>query len=112
MAGLLSPIDLGILASYCLAVSEVRECTDRLAAEGLTISSHGQTIPHPLLKPRAAAEQRVRSLGMELGLTPVSRKRARVETGTSDSRGGVPFRNRDTHSTRDRGGPSIYNPPA
>jgi hypothetical protein len=33
-----------------------------------------------LLKTRAAAEQRVRSLGSELGLTPLARKRAHVET--------------------------------
>jgi P27 family predicted phage terminase small subunit len=100
-AGLLSPIDLGILVSYCLAVAEVIDCTERLVAEGLTIKTHGQVIPHPLLKPRAAAEQRVRSLAMELGLTPVSRKRARVETGTPDSKSGVPVRNRH---------PSIYKP--
>ena len=100
-SGLLSPIDAGVLTSYVLAVAEVRACTERLEAEGLTIDAHGQIIPHPLLKARAAAQQRVRSLGMELGLTPVSRKRARVETGTADPRAGVPVRNRI---------PMIYKP--
>jgi P27 family predicted phage terminase small subunit len=79
-AGLLCPADAAILASYCLASAEVQECTAKLAAEGLMVESHGQTYPHPLLKTRAAAEQRVRSLGSELGLTPLARKRAHVET--------------------------------
>jgi P27 family predicted phage terminase small subunit len=79
-AGLLCSADGGILAAYCLAVAEVEETTVVLAREGLMVESHGQTYPHPLLKTRASAEQRVRSLGSELGLTPLSRKRAHVET--------------------------------
>jgi P27 family predicted phage terminase small subunit len=79
-AGLLCQADGGILAAYSLAVAEVEETTVLLARKGLMVESHGQTYPHPLLKTRAAAEQRVRSLGSELGLTPLAHKRAHVET--------------------------------
>jgi P27 family predicted phage terminase small subunit len=78
-ARLLCPADAGVLASYCLALVEVEECTARLAVEGLMVECRGQRYPHPLVKVRAQAQQRVRALGSEMGLTPLSRKRAHVE---------------------------------
>lgn len=80
-ANLLATTDGGAVTAYCLVVAEIEECTRKIAEDGLMVESHGQKYPHPLLKTRAAAQQRVKALAESLGLTALSRKRGRVETG-------------------------------
>lgn len=78
-AYLLSRLDLGILASYCVAVDELRKLTEALERDGLLVTQNGQTYPNPLLKVRGATENRIKSMSMELGLTPMVRRRGYIE---------------------------------
>jgi P27 family predicted phage terminase small subunit len=79
-ASLLSSIDFGVVVAYVVAVAEIETCTEMIAKEGMMVECRGQRYPHPILKTRAAAQQRVKALASELGLTAMSRKRGHVET--------------------------------
>lgn len=74
--GLLSSVDLGVLASYCLSWAELTIAIETLKAEGRTIvAANGAMARHPQCVTVAQSIQQIRSLASELGLTPSARTR-------------------------------------
>lgn len=81
--------DLSTLAAYCLAVGQLQESSRILASEGLTFKTEaGIPKPHPAAKLRTDAMTQIRQLGVELGLTPVSRSRPALRE-EADSEEGI-----------------------
>lgn len=71
----LTPADFGTVESYVVAVATVRECQILLNRDGLTIEGeNGVLRPHPAVRMQATAMQAVKNLGVELGLSPRSRR--------------------------------------
>ena len=70
--------DLGTFEAYCLAVGQVRELADEIAAltDRYVYSEAGTPRPHPAFRLQHEAMRQARQLAAELGLTPVSRSRA------------------------------------
>jgi P27 family predicted phage terminase small subunit len=83
--GLLSKLDLGALASYCIAVANLETETRTLEREGRIIeipvrNRHGDEIgkrkvAHPSVKSQRDAMAEVKSFLAEFGLSPSSRTR-------------------------------------
>ena len=74
--------DLGPLASYCLAMGEVRDMQKKISVEGaVTYDDKGRPRKHPAVGIRDAAMTQARLLANELGLTPVSRQRPGIRGG-------------------------------
>lgn len=67
---LLTPETLATLESYCVAVGQVRECEEIMAAEGRLVVSDDIQKPHPAFKMQQAAMREARLLAAELALTP------------------------------------------
>jgi P27 family predicted phage terminase small subunit len=81
--GILSRADPSVLASYCAAFAQVRQCQEILNADGLVAEGKLGTKGHPAaqIQHRAVADASVRG---GTWLTPVSRSRAAVVDRTED----------------------------
>jgi P27 family predicted phage terminase small subunit len=80
-AGILSRVDLGILAAYCTAVATLDKAEKMLAEHGYTqttLQSGEKKSPWVLIAKEA--RDQIRSIGSELGVTASSRARIKVET--------------------------------
>lgn len=94
-AGLLSVVDRGILAAYCLAVADMLAARDAINREGRWLkvpiqSSKGaklgtRTVEHPAVKLIDRASARVQKLAHELGLSASSRARLECDTATAEA---------------------------
>ena len=78
--GLMTRLDMALLASYCEAVAQVIACTEYIEAQG-GISKYlegrnSQTAMH--LTAMRAAQQFIRSVGPEFGMSPSSRGRIEI----------------------------------
>lgn len=74
--GILSKVDLGVLASYCLAWGELVIAEQCVQKEGRTITAgNGAMTRHPQCTTIAQSIQQLRSLASELGLSPTARTR-------------------------------------
>lgn len=77
----LTEADLGMLESYCLAISNMREAQRILNAEGL-VTVAGKR--HPAFGILNAAQTTQRLCATELGLSPVSGSRPAVRSDGND----------------------------
>lgn len=83
--GLLTRIDLGALASYCVAVGELEEATRTLDKEGRVcvqpiMDKTGEKVgerlrPHPAVAMQRSAASLVKAFAVEFGLSAASRTR-------------------------------------
>jgi P27 family predicted phage terminase small subunit len=76
-AGVLSQADLGPLACYCVAISELEEATRLIAAEGRSIAMGKQTQPHPAVAQQRSAWQAVKVFSAMFGFSPADRARVK-----------------------------------
>ncbi len=77
--GCVSEIDVMQLASYCLAVQMVADCTKIIEEEGLTcLTSKGTIVQRPEVGMRNTAMSLLKSFGAEFGMSPASRTRISV----------------------------------
>jgi P27 family predicted phage terminase small subunit len=76
---------LATLESYCVAVGQVRECEELMAAEGRIIKTENGPKPHPAFRMQQAAMREGRLHAAELGLTP---HRRGVKGGESEDDNG------------------------
>lgn len=77
--GVLTHVDRGILAAYCVAWSDLLRARVILGVEGLTVVDDRGTVRlHPAARVQREAVQALRLCGAELGLSPASRSRVRV----------------------------------
>lgn len=79
-AGILSKLDQGVLAAYCVAWQTFCDCTAIIAAEGRTASGErGNLKSHPAVTQQGQAMNQLRLLGSQLGLSPEGRLRIHAE---------------------------------
>jgi P27 family predicted phage terminase small subunit len=78
-AGILSKVDLGILAAYCTALSTLDKAEKMLAEHGYTQQTEAGEKKTPWILIAKEARDQIRSLGSELGVTASSRARMKVE---------------------------------
>ncbi len=72
--GLLFPKDRALFASYCEAWSRFKMATERLAVEGLTVTSPGGVLrPHPCVTQSEAAYKTMAQASAEFGFSPKDR---------------------------------------
>ena len=85
--GLLSEVDQAALASYCLAVANLRSATEALAASGSTTftTDKGYVGKHPAVTVQREAMQTVLKFAQEFGLTPAARDRLDIKPATAGS---------------------------
>lgn len=78
--GVLTSIDVGILATYCAVYSRWVEAEVRLRADGfmLTGKKNGKVYQNPYLAVVNRFVDQLTKLGAELGLSPAARTRVRI----------------------------------
>ena len=79
-AGILSKVDLGILAAYCTALATLDKAEKMLAESGYTQTTLQSGEKKVLGFDCKEARDQIRSIGSELGVTASSRARIKVET--------------------------------
>lgn len=86
-------LDRGVLAAYCIAWADLKAAN--LELEGRTGPTlwierlDGGIFEHPAAKARRAASAQIRQLGAELGLSPVSRERVKIDPPEDESADGI-----------------------
>jgi P27 family predicted phage terminase small subunit len=86
-AGVLTKMDEAILFAYCDEFSIVKQCTKKIQEQGLMIrrTPRSKTLtPNPYLSIKQKSTTLLKSLAVELGLTPVSRGRVSVNSIPKD----------------------------
>ena len=84
-AGVLSPVDEGALAGYCVAWDQLVASTKLIATDGLTMpDGNGNARGNPATVARNHAMSQLRAFGSELGLSPVARTRLQAPTRDDD----------------------------
>lgn len=79
-AGVLTQVDLGVLAGYCEAWADVQAATKVVNDEGAVCEgAMGGLYQHPAIGIRNKAWERLRTFGRELGLSPAARTRLDVK---------------------------------
>lgn len=76
--GLISRIDLAVLAEFCVQWALWRDSLDDIAANGPTIPGargRGERVKNPAVTVANGAADRMRSCAVQLGLTPAARLR-------------------------------------
>jgi P27 family predicted phage terminase small subunit len=73
--GVLAVTDLGICASYCMALSDLEAATLELSTAKRYYQSGSLTKEHPAVKAARVAQDQIKQLAAELGLTPSSRSK-------------------------------------
>lgn len=90
--GVLSKLDMTVLASYCHAVQEIQELEEDIRAKGrYQASQSGYEQKRPALSDRDAAIERANKFGRELGLTPSAR--TRISVTPKETKKANPFAN-------------------
>jgi P27 family predicted phage terminase small subunit len=79
-AGILSKVDLGILAAYCTALATLDKAEKMLEEGGYTQDTESGEKKSPWILIAKEARDQIRSIGSELGVTASSRARIKVET--------------------------------
>jgi P27 family predicted phage terminase small subunit len=79
-AGILSKVDLGILAAYCTALATLDKAEKMLEEHGYTQDTDSGKKKSPWILIAKEARDQIRSIGSELGVTASSRARIKVET--------------------------------
>jgi P27 family predicted phage terminase small subunit len=77
--GVLKWTDADAFAAYCTAVARLRDATETLAREGLTIPTKSGIAKHPAATAANEATSQIRALGTHFGLTPSGRAQLRTE---------------------------------
>ena len=77
---LLTPETTATFESYCVAVGQIRQCQDIIAAEGLLVTTEDGAKPHQAFRVQQAAMREARLLAAELALTPHRRNHGAAET--------------------------------
>ncbi len=77
--GVVTPLDAGALAAYCQSFATWRKAEKQLAAEGFVILTARGMVANPLANISHKALSQMRYYMVELGLTPSSRSRIRIE---------------------------------
>lgn len=73
-SGLLTAVDVGVLAMYCEAWDEFFEAREHIAKHGLiAVGEKGAEYQHPAVGIKNKAIQRIKQIGAEFGMTPSSR---------------------------------------
>ena len=81
--GWLTVLDRGVMAIWCQSWSEWLACSNRIDAEGLTVTMpRGGVVAHPLLAVRQRSYKRLAVVGPKLGLDPSSRLRLKMPVDT------------------------------
>lgn len=83
----LKQIDGGILAAYCQAYSTWLQATDKVKEDGILVKINGQPQPNGYLGIMHKQSEHMRKLGAELGLSPSSRTRLRVDPADKPASG-------------------------
>jgi P27 family predicted phage terminase small subunit len=79
--GLLSPLDMPMLAIYCSAWSLFHKAREQLEREGLTIKGReGALVKHPAVVVKKQAVDMITSIAGKFGLTPASRASLAIDT--------------------------------
>lgn len=79
-AGILTPADVEMLATYCEAWAEYQEALLGIEEDGLIyINARGEPRAHPWARLRDAAWSRCLRLAVEFGMTPSSRSRVSTD---------------------------------
>ena len=83
--GIIHPVlDVTILACYCSTYSLWRDATAQVTAEGMTYKTDAGLVKrHPGVAIAAQAARDLLSFGAELGLSPISRTKLRVDEGAA-----------------------------
>jgi P27 family predicted phage terminase small subunit len=88
--GVLTHSDRGILAIYAQAWGRMAEAEEELAKSGTIIKSpSGYPIQNPWLAVAIKAAEQVNRFAQQLGLTPSSRSRIRVDSAADDADEGL-----------------------
>jgi P27 family predicted phage terminase small subunit len=74
----LTDADLGTLAAYADALSQLAASTGQVNREGMVVKTPNGLRKHPAISIQINARNQVRQLAAELGLTPVSRSRPSI----------------------------------
>ncbi|HWA99392.1 MAG TPA: phage terminase small subunit P27 family, partial [Pirellulales bacterium] len=78
--GLLTRIDRGTLAAYCVVYGRWTEAETKIKVDGLVVKVNGQIIPNPYLSVANAALKQMREFASEFGMTPSARTRVKAMT--------------------------------
>jgi P27 family predicted phage terminase small subunit len=82
---ILTAADLGSLEAYCVASGLVRQMEAVIHREGhVTETARGGLRAHPAVQIQSDATTRARLLAGELGLNPISRSRASIQSSDDD----------------------------
>ena len=80
----LTDADLGTLAAYADAYSDLVKSSKLIQLEGMIIATDKGPRKHPAISIQNNARNQVRQLAAELGLTPISRSRPTVRDTSND----------------------------
>jgi P27 family predicted phage terminase small subunit len=85
--GILSQLDGTALSTFCNLYSKWRRATEKAEAEGFVVegSTVGSQVKSPWLRIAADAENQMRLLGAEFGLSPLSRQRIHAPSEARES---------------------------
>jgi len=81
--GLLTNVDVDMLATYCDAYVEYQRCTEIIEEEGLMVeytnkAAETNKVPHPLLTKKKQLFEQMKSIAAEFGLTPSARAKIAI----------------------------------
>ncbi|WP_069649648.1 phage terminase small subunit P27 family [Caloranaerobacter ferrireducens] len=81
--GLLTNVDIDMLAAYCDAYTEYQKCTKIIEEEGLMVeytnkAAETNKVPHPLLTKKKQLFEQMKSIAGEFGLTPSARAKLAI----------------------------------
>ena len=96
-AGILSKVDLGILAAYCTALATLDKAEKMLEEGGYTQDTVSGEKKTPWILIAKEARDQIRSLGSELGVTASSRARMKVDVKPREDAFDA-YRNRKKHA--------------
>lgn len=81
--GLITNVDIDMLAAYCDAYVEYQRCTKIIEEEGLMVeytnkAAETNKVPHPLLTKKKQLFEQMKSIAGEFGLTPSARAKIAI----------------------------------
>lgn len=83
-AGAIARPDADVLAAYCETLVMFKQAVAQLHREGLTFENEGMVKRHPSTAIAAECRKDLLRLAAELGMTPISRQRLKVNPGERD----------------------------
>lgn len=81
--GILTNIDVDMLALYCDALSQYIECSETIRQEGIMVeytnkAAETNKVPHPLLSKKKQLFEQMKALASEFGFTPAARAKIAI----------------------------------